>query len=223
MSMPTTTTKRLTREESRQLTRVRLLDAAERLFVERGFHGTSVEEIAERAGYTRGAFYSNFVDKDDAFLALVDRNLKARIGEINDIFRRAPSLEDAFVIIRRDNEARGGRDVVAWSMLHTEFWLYAMRNPRVRPKLAELYRTERKAFGRAIKAQFDALGLEVPMPLDDAALVLQVIDEGSVRHRPIDPRGVNETFLWDAMLALMDAGAALARERARSQKRSPKS
>ena len=52
--------KRLTREESKEQTRLRLLDAAQTIFMKKGYVATSVEDIAEAAGYTRGAFYSNF-------------------------------------------------------------------------------------------------------------------------------------------------------------------
>src|SRR3954471_10523442 len=63
--------KRLTREESREQTRERLLAAAAELFAERGVNGTSVEQIAERAGYTRGAFYGNFDGKPELLVALL--------------------------------------------------------------------------------------------------------------------------------------------------------
>src|ERR1043166_1030598 len=162
MSMPATTTTRLTREQSRQLTRTRLLEAAEALFIERGFNGTSVEEIAERAGYTRGAFYSNFDDKDDVFLAVLDDHLNRRIDEISAILRGSSSLDAAFELIQRGNT---GRRIATWSILNTEFWLYAMRNPGVRPKLARHQRTERRAYEKAIQAQFDAVGVELPAPL----------------------------------------------------------
>jgi AcrR family transcriptional regulator len=63
--------KRLTRAESRERTKERLLDAAAGLFAERGVNGTSVEQITDRAGYTRGAFYGNFEDKHELIEGLV--------------------------------------------------------------------------------------------------------------------------------------------------------
>ncbi|MGH8975530.1 MAG: TetR family transcriptional regulator, partial [Acidimicrobiia bacterium] len=73
---------RLTREESRAQTRARLLESAAALFAERGFHGTSVEDIAERAGFSRGAFYSNFEHKADLFLALLDDRLAGDLAAL---------------------------------------------------------------------------------------------------------------------------------------------
>jgi AcrR family transcriptional regulator len=212
--MARTAPQRLTRVQSRARTRARLLEAAEALFIAKGFNGTSVEEIAEHAGFTRGAFYSNFEDKDDIFVAILDKKLKDRIEEIAAIMRKSSSLEDAFRVIRRGNETR---DVKPWSILHAEFWLYAARNPRARRKLAELQRTERRAYARAIDAQFRSLGLEPPR-LDDASVVMQVLDEGVFRQRLIDPDEVRETFFFDAVLQLFEGAVALARERKRSKK-----
>ena len=76
----------LTREERRTQTRAELLDAAERLFSEQGFHATSVDQVADDAGYTKGAVYSNFVSKEDLFFAVYERRVD----------RALPHLEAAF-------------------------------------------------------------------------------------------------------------------------------
>ena len=68
---------RLTRSEQQGRTRAALLDAAGAVFVERGFQGASVEAIAERAGFTRGAFYSNFASKDELFAELLQERVYA--------------------------------------------------------------------------------------------------------------------------------------------------
>ncbi len=207
-----TGTKRRTREEQREITREKLLAAAKRLFVKQGFAATSVEEIAEAAGFTRGAFYSNFEDKDDIFIALLDSDLRTRIGELTGIFSEAADLQAAFTAIIRSNE---DREVPASAVLHSEFWLYAVRNPKVRRRLAEHQRTERRAFERAIQAQFDAVGLEVPVDLHDAALVLLALDTAAPRLRLIDPDDVPRDFFFQAVLNLFEAAQALARERAK--------
>ena len=61
---------RLSRAERRQQTREELLSAAEACFVSQGFHATSVDQVAEQAGYTKGAVYSNFASKEDLFFAV---------------------------------------------------------------------------------------------------------------------------------------------------------
>lgn len=65
--------RRLTRQESRLITRAALIDAAEKVFLREGFEHASVEQITEAAGFSRGAFYSNFSDKDELALAVIDK------------------------------------------------------------------------------------------------------------------------------------------------------
>ncbi|HEY7948981.1 MAG TPA: helix-turn-helix domain-containing protein, partial [Acidimicrobiales bacterium] len=64
----------LTPERRRQQTRDHLLAAAAQVFAERGFHGTSLDEVAAVAGFSKGAVYSNFKNKEDLFLALFKAN-----------------------------------------------------------------------------------------------------------------------------------------------------
>jgi AcrR family transcriptional regulator len=88
--------KRLTRAERQQETRKALLDAAARVFVRRGFQGSSVEEISAEAGYTRGAFYSNFNSKEELFVALLHERVYARYTAMYEEGlqdpKRAPTL-----------------------------------------------------------------------------------------------------------------------------------
>src|ERR1700743_3553905 len=79
--------KRLSREDSRDQTRQRLLDAAQRLIARKGLSAASVENITAAAGYTRGAFYSNFDSKDDLFIELLRRDHAQRhvqLGALQD-------------------------------------------------------------------------------------------------------------------------------------------
>src|SRR5580698_6388205 len=75
--------KRLTREDSRDQTTQRLLDAAQKLIAKKGLSAASVEDIAEAAGYTRGAFYSNFSSKGDLFIELLRRDHEKSTAELN--------------------------------------------------------------------------------------------------------------------------------------------
>src|SRR5436309_3192293 len=74
------------RDEQRALTRTRLLEAAQRVFARRGFHGSSVEEIAREAGATTGAIYSNFAGKEDLFLALFEEHVASQVAKYRELF-----------------------------------------------------------------------------------------------------------------------------------------
>jgi len=215
MSMPTKTAQpRLSRKEQQERTREVLLAAAATLFAEQGFGETSVEAIAERAGFTRGAFYSNFESKDDIFLTLLEIRGQASIDEVSGIYRASETLDEALGGLKERNKRR--HDHETWFLLGVEFRLHALRNPKVRRRLAAILRREREGFARAAKQQFDQLGLEPPSPIEDIAIVLQTLDHGIPELEAIDPDGVRKNFFFDSLVVLMDSGAALARERAKA-------
>jgi AcrR family transcriptional regulator len=209
MSSVKTPPKRLTREESRAETRRRLVDAARELFTSQGFDGTSVEQIAERAGYTRGAFYSNFDDKDDVFLELYDQRMAAEIDEISGLMHQSASPAEMLETLRARSERTFD---VAWQMLSTELWLYAMRNPRARPKFVARMRRLREAYGRAIQAQFAAAGVALPAPLENMAIILHALDEAIPAQHAIDPKGVRRDFFFDAIALLFESAVALSKQ-----------
>ena len=84
---------RLTREQSKDQTRERLLNAAQDIFLKKGYVAASVEDIAAAAGYTRGAFYSNFRSKAELLLELLERDHSAVQGELQQIFETGGSRE----------------------------------------------------------------------------------------------------------------------------------
>src|SRR5437870_1986373 len=80
---------RLNREQSQAQTRERLLQAGRKLFVQNGFGGASIREIAEEAGYSQGAFYSNFADKDAILLELLRRHMETEATQLAAVFTTA--------------------------------------------------------------------------------------------------------------------------------------
>ncbi|MFM0500776.1 TetR/AcrR family transcriptional regulator [Paraburkholderia caffeinilytica] len=119
---------RPSREESRLQTRAHLLDAAKRLFVERGFGATSLRDIAAEAGYTQGAFYSNFASKEDLFVELMRERSKTQVTDIartlSDPSASADDILSALEVwvLTLDAEPE-------WSVLGVEFKLQGRRNP----------------------------------------------------------------------------------------------
>src|SRR5271166_2938950 len=130
------TRKRLTRQESKEVTRMRLIEAAERLFIRKGFDDASVEEISEAAGYSRGAFYSNFDDKEAVFLAVIDRR---RPKAIEDAFQHSDGAERIAAVREWFSNQWRLKDFIA---LRMEFSRKATRDRAVRQHVAELRRRE---------------------------------------------------------------------------------
>ncbi|MDR6444233.1 AcrR family transcriptional regulator [Paraburkholderia terricola] len=119
---------RLSREESRLQTRADLLAAAKRLFVEKGFGGTSLRDIAAEAGYTQGAFYSNFASKEDLFVELMRERSRTQVSDIgrtlSDPSASADDILNALEVWAQTLDAEP-----EWSVLGVEFKLQGRRNP----------------------------------------------------------------------------------------------
>lgn len=125
------------RQERAVLTRRQLIQAAREIFAQDGFEHASLEDIADRAGKTRGAFYSNFSSKEDVFFAIFEEDLARSQQEINPRLReasttdeRASALVDHFANLLRDRQR---------ALLSIEFKLYAIRHPSQRKRLSELH------------------------------------------------------------------------------------
>jgi AcrR family transcriptional regulator len=125
---------RLSRMARREKTRQDLLNAAETCFVTRGFHATSVDDIAERAGYTKGAVYSNFASKEDLFFGVYERRVDHVLTEVVPGLREV-GPERAFdwfatgTIQRRDSDD-------GWLAVFFEFWAHVLRHPELRARFA---------------------------------------------------------------------------------------
>src|SRR5580698_257040 len=119
----------LTPERRRQQTREYLIEAAARVFAERGFHGASLDQVAAAAGFTKGAVYSNFKNKEDLFLALLEANRDREMEALYATLEASDSDTEAqlpeFVSLIQDQTTELGTN---WDVLYTEFALYAMRN-----------------------------------------------------------------------------------------------
>ena len=86
---------------SRENTRARLLEAAHDVFAEVGLGAASVEGICERAGFTRGAFYSNFESKDELFLALITQLAEDKLDEVAVRVRTLSGRDDPVDLVRQ--------------------------------------------------------------------------------------------------------------------------
>jgi AcrR family transcriptional regulator len=125
---------RLTRVESQQLTCRRLVEAAEKIFVRQGFEASSVEQITRAAGFTRGAFYSNFADKDELLLAVLSKRRQEMTSELEALLDSGASREERYQAARRWYTAQWRHR--EWIVLRTEIQLRALRSRAVRQRLA---------------------------------------------------------------------------------------
>jgi AcrR family transcriptional regulator len=126
-------------------TQGKILDAAEAVFSEQGFEKTQLEEIAARAGYTRGAIYAHYASKEDLFLALMDQRVLTKFSAMRQAVEAEPVFARRPGVFRRWLAAQVGDE--AWGTLMLEFKLYAMRRPESRDKLMHMYEQLSKSSG----------------------------------------------------------------------------
>lgn len=122
--------------------RRRLLKSARRIFARDGFEAARIEDIAAHAGHTRGAFYAHFRTKEDLFFALLEEETREHLEKIEQLLGKCTSAAEQFDTLREYYVRRNrDRQLV---MLFIEFKLFAIRRPKLRPKLAEIHRTIRE-------------------------------------------------------------------------------
>jgi len=195
------TRKRLTREESRAQTRERLLEAALAVFAKDGVEKASIEEVAEAAGYSRGAFYSNFESKDDLLCAVLDREIQREGQEFEAIVSAIPP--DALIGKLREYYVEMGRDGAS-----CEFWLdlqlHAIRNAAIRPRVAELMSKKREHVISQVQRVYAAICQNPPGSAETVALGLISIAQGIALTRMLDPQAISEQELPKALEKLFD-------------------
>jgi AcrR family transcriptional regulator len=202
---------RFTPEMRREQTRAHLLAAAAEVFAAHGFHGAALEEIAETAGFTTGAIYSNFGGKEDLFLAVVQRRQQEMLSEF---FAATDGKPDARARIEAitDVYRRLTPTMTEWA-LWEEFVLYAVRNPELKAKLDSDGKALFAALLTLIEERHRELGIVPPMPVETLARLYLALFEGLTTQRVFDPESVPDD-LFATLVSFIDAAVmALGRRR----------
>jgi AcrR family transcriptional regulator len=185
--------------------RVELLAAALTVFAERGYRDASVDEIAERAGYSKGAVYWNFSSKEELYFALLeDRIIEPWREGIAALESASPEDDMAPEASRRFVEMLGAERELL--LVEREYWAQAVRNPKLRRGYLRRRRELRRGLGRAIAARLERLGAP---PYrggpEQLATILISLASGLVQEKLIDPKAVPDNLLGEAF-ALVYAG-----------------
>jgi AcrR family transcriptional regulator len=167
--------KRLTRQEKKEQTRQRLIEAAMELFAVKGYEGTGVEELAEHAGYSRGAFYSNFANKEELMKAIINQGFDSDLEGI----RHLEPLEgvEALAVGYRELARAFYEDPmnILWML---EFQLSAVRHPELREAYAGQHRKMREGIRRLLTTHLKREGYKDPEAYGEYADLFLVIVPG---------------------------------------------
>jgi AcrR family transcriptional regulator len=193
---------RLTRDERRAQTRELLLDAAADVFNRLGYHGASLEAVAEAAGYTKGAVYSNFASKADLFVALAERrSVAANVDATREQLAATPL--DEFVDGMGEMLRGQAAEEEAWDVLTIEVWLAAMRDPSLRSVIAHDYRQMREEFGPLIERKLAEEGIATPFSGAELGSLVSALGSGLILQYYLQPDQVDPDLLARALRRLL--------------------
>ena len=199
---------------TRDDTREKLYEAAARVFEEQGIGGASIEAIAAAAGFTRGAFYSNFRSKDELIIAMLEDHVEQSIRRNLDLLAKHNNLADFIDALKTMDRSR--QDPLGRSpLLHMEMILFVARAEKRRPELAKRLRARRKLIADIVETtRGTAAGTWSLNPAWTGAILL-AMEDGFRLHRLIDP----ETTPADSFLrAIGDLQKAIGISSTREQR-----
>lgn len=186
--------RRLTRAESQERTRARIVAVATKLFVRDGFRATTLEHIGEEAGYTRGAVYSNFASKTEMGIAVIDELYAQEEERLADALRQ----DDWLTAITAWADATVGDP--AWMRLELEIAASSAADPAYLAAAAARYARLRER-GRALIAERFGDAVDVDETLAIALLGMLL---GVGAQRAADP-SIPVTAWSDAVRRLLTA------------------
>ncbi len=206
------------RSARREATRQRVLDAAREVFAERGVIGGTVEDICDRAGFTRGAFYSNFADKDDLLRALIDREHTRLVAHLDAGFAllqgflgaerghaRDPGATMAEVV---DRLLRAVPDDRHFLLIQTELEIHAIRVPGTSRAFVEADATFRARIADFLERGLRVLGREIVADVGDVTEAVIAIVDRSTRRALLAGPSTDPDALARVMLPVLIAAAS---------------
>jgi AcrR family transcriptional regulator len=171
---------------TRDDTREKLFEAAARVFEEQGIGGASIEAIAAAAGFTRGAFYSNFNSKDELIIAMLEDHVEQTIRRNLDLLARHKNIVDFIDALKTMDRSR--HDPLGRSpLLHMEMILFVARAEKRRPELAKRLRARRQLITDIVETTLKNSGTNGSLNPTWTGAILLALEDGFRLHRLIDP------------------------------------
>jgi AcrR family transcriptional regulator len=193
-------TRRLTRTEQTERNRARLLAAARRLFMARGYHGATLEQIAEEAGFSKGVVYSQFTSKADLFMTLLEARIEQRAAQNLELVEDLPG--DQAIAALFENAARVARAEPKWGLLVIEFRVHAARDPEVNRRYAAAHARTLDAFTEVVATVYDRAGEEPPFEPRRMAELIMAVGAGTELEQAANPDALEGPFVAEMLTRL---------------------
>lgn len=192
-------------------TRTQLIDAAERLFTRQGFHATSLDAVADEAGYTKGAVYWNFDSKEDLFFAVYERRVERFLPELRRTLAESPDIGEALLAVTATHRARREREQDGWLEVFLEFWTHVLRHPEHRDRFAGIHSRYLEPLRDALERWAAEHGVTLPLDATQLTVALTVTATGLALERLTQPDLVDAQLAVQTQRLWMDGLLATAR------------
>jgi AcrR family transcriptional regulator len=176
----------MSRGERKEQTRADLVAAAREVFLRHGFHRATLDDIADGAGFTKGAVYSNFGGKDELFLAVLDARYADQLRIHGTLMRGAGTL-DAGLRAAARQLAEQARQSPDWIPLLVEFWTHASRRPALRREVLKRHQQQLDGLATIIAELAAEHGLDYAVPPAELARSANALSRGIALERLLDP------------------------------------
>ena len=176
--------KRLGRVERAAANRALVLAAAREVFLARGYHGATLEQIAEEAGFSKGVVYSQFDSKADLFLALLEARVEERAAEN---VRVARSLAGGGLQALLEHLIRGDQATPGWLLLVIEFRVHAARDPVLSRRYAAVHARTVEGVAQALATVLGDDGEEPAVPARRLAELAMALSTGTTLEWAANP------------------------------------
>jgi AcrR family transcriptional regulator len=157
-----------TRADRQAQTRAELIAAADRRFSVDGFHATTLALVADDAGYTKGAVYSNFSSKEDLFFAVYERRVEDGAAHVQVVLAGAATAREGVLALVAESAARRDHDD-GWLAVFLEFWTHVLRHPEHRARFAALHAHASEPYAEALERHAAEGGFALPMSARELA------------------------------------------------------
>lgn len=195
---------RLTRAERTERNRAALLGAARRVFLERGYHAATLDQIAEEAGFSKGVVYSQFRGKADLFLALLEERIEQRARENAQAAKEAAGAEGIGLLLGHAARASGADR--QWGLVVLEFRVHAARDPELNRRYAVAHARTVDELAAIVSEVYARAGEAPPAPARELAVLILAVGTGSELEHAADPDALPEAQ-GSQLVARLLAGA----------------
>src|ERR1700729_417618 len=187
-------------------TRRKLLLAAEQTFARDGYEAARLEDIAARAGYSRGAFYANFESKEGIFFALLEQTVERRIAEVNELLERHDNPQQRLRALR-EHYAQIAKDR-RLALLSLEFKLFAVRHPEAHARLRARQREFRACGGDILRRVMKSLGRSSAISSAAGATALGAFSHAMLLEHLVDGSSLSDSEIRHLLGLFFDAVVA---------------